>query len=49
MYTAKEIDENSLIEKIKENPRSLKTIIAELKKELNIDISISYLKKLCKV
>lgn len=43
-----EIDENSLIEKIKESPRSLKKIVAELKKELNIDISISYLKKLCK-
>ena len=43
-----EIDENSLIEKIKESPRSLKKIIAELKEELNIDISISYLKKLCK-
>lgn len=43
-----EIDEDFLIEEIKENPKSLKTIIAELKKELNIDISISYLKKLCK-
>ena len=43
-----EIDENFLIEKIKESPRSLKKIVADLKAELNIDISISCLKKLCK-
>ena len=40
--------ENILIEKVEKNPRSLKKVIAELEKELNINISYSYLKKLCK-
>jgi transposase len=43
-----EIDEQGLIEKINENPRSLKKIVAELEKELGITISYSYLRKLCK-
>jgi transposase len=40
--------ENILIEKVEKSPRSLKKVIAELEKELNINISYSYLKKLCK-
>ena len=43
-----ELNEDILIDKINENPKSLKKILAELEKELGISISYSYLRKLSK-
>ncbi len=39
---------NSLIDKVKASPRSLKKILADIKEEINVVISVDTLKRLCK-